>query len=100
MLPDAEVLTVINNILVKLEIGDFTLKVNSRKLLDAMVELSGAPKSKFNQICSAIDKLDKLPWADVKRELVKDKGLDEDVADKLGKFVEYKGIYKYFFIGF
>ena len=60
MIPDAEVLAVLNEILTELDIGKFTIKVNSRKLLDAMVELSGAPKEKFKQICSAIDKLDKV----------------------------------------
>jgi histidyl-tRNA synthetase len=35
-----------------------------------MVELSGAPKEKFKAICSAIDKLDKEPWSEVRRELV------------------------------
>lgn len=60
MLPDAEVVKVIDEILRDLKIGAFVIKVNNRKLLDAMVELSGAPKQKFKQICSAIDKLDKV----------------------------------------
>jgi hypothetical protein len=60
MLPDAEVVKVIDEILRNLKIGPFVIKVNNRKLLDAMVELSGAPKQKFKQICSAIDKLDKV----------------------------------------
>jgi len=41
-----------------------------------MVELSGAPKDKFKQICSAIDKLDKETWETVERELIEDKGLN------------------------
>ena len=60
MIPDAEVIKVIDEILSGLEIGKFVIKVNNRKLLDAIVELSGAPKQKFKQICSAIDKLDKV----------------------------------------
>lgn len=59
MLPDAEVIKVLDEILTNLCLGEFVIKVNSRKLLDAMVELSGAPKQKFKQICSSIDKLDK-----------------------------------------
>ena len=48
MLPDAEVIQVVHCILKELELGStFTIKVNSRKILDAMVDLSGAPKSKF-----------------------------------------------------
>lgn len=41
-------------------VGDFFIKVSNRKLLDAMVELSQAPKEKFKAICSSIDKLDKV----------------------------------------
>ncbi len=31
------------------------------------------------------------PWSEVRRELIEDKGLTADMADKLGIFVEYKG---------
>ena len=70
MLPDAEVLTVVADILKNLEIGSFIIKVNHRKFLDAMVELSGCEKRKFKTICSSIDKLDKEPWEKVKQELI------------------------------
>jgi len=60
MLPDADVLTCIAEILRDLEIGDFTIKLNNRKLLEAMIEISGAPASKFKTICSSLDKLDKV----------------------------------------
>jgi histidyl-tRNA synthetase len=40
---------------------------------------------------SAIDKLDKLPWADVKSEMVDVKGLAPEVADKIGRFVQLSG---------
>ena len=59
-MPDAEVLKVMDEILRELDLGKFIIKVNNRKLLDAIVELSGAPKQKFKPICSAIDKLDKV----------------------------------------
>lgn len=44
MIPDAEVLKVIDEILTELELSQFTIKVNNRKLLDAMIEISGSPK--------------------------------------------------------
>jgi histidyl-tRNA synthetase len=34
------------------------------------------PSQKFRAICSAIDKLDKETWEDVKDEMVSQKGLD------------------------
>lgn len=92
MIPDAEIIKVVNDILEALQLGSpFTIKVNSRKILDAMIEIAGAPKSKFKTICSSIDKLDKETWEDVKRELIEDKGLSLEIVDKLGEFVTYKG---------
>ena len=70
MIPDAEVLTVVCEILSALDIGQFTVKVNHRKFLDAMVDLAGCEKRKFKSICSSIDKLDKEPWEKVKQELI------------------------------
>jgi histidyl-tRNA synthetase len=72
MIPDADVLTVVCQILTTLDLGNFVIKVNNRKLLDAMVELAGCEKRKFKTICSSIDKLDKEPWeGKVKPELIK-----------------------------
>lgn len=36
------------------------VKLNHRKLLDAMLDICGVPAEKFRPICSAIDKLDKV----------------------------------------
>lgn len=91
MLPDAEVLTVVADILKNLEIGSFIIKVNHRKFLDAMVELSGCEKRKFKTICSSIDKLDKEPWEKVKQELIQQKGLTEEMTNNLYKFVVLTG---------
>ena len=33
-----------------------------------------------------------MPWADVKKEMTVDKGLDEAVADKIGEYVGLKGM--------
>ena len=42
-------------------------------------------------ICSAIDKLDKAPWEDVRDEMVDEKGLPEDEADRIGQYVVLSG---------
>ena len=91
MVPDSECLCVASEILSSLPIGDFGIKVNHRRLLDAILDLSGVPADKFRTICSAVDKLDKEPWSEVRREMVEDKGLAPDVADKIGVFVVQKG---------
>jgi hypothetical protein len=32
-----------------------------------------------------------MPWADVKKEMTSEKGLSEEVADKIGQYVGLKG---------
>jgi histidyl-tRNA synthetase len=91
MVPDSECLAVACEILDALPIGDFGIKLNHRRLLDAILDLCGVPAEKFRTICSAVDKLDKEPWGEVRREMVEDKGLTGDVADRIGEFVVLKG---------
>lgn len=35
----------------------------------------------------------KSPWAEVKKEMTEEKGLDPAVADKIGEYVKHKGKY-------
>ncbi|KAI2504569.1 Anticodon binding of tRNA [Fragilaria crotonensis] len=91
MVPDSECLCVACDILDALPIGDFAIKLNHRRLLDAILDICGVPAEKFRTICSAVDKLDKEPWEEVKREMVEDKGLKPEVADQIGTFVLQKG---------
>lgn len=91
MVPDSECLCVACEILDSLPIGDFAIKLNHRCLLDAILDLCGVPADKFRTICSAVDKLDKEEWPVVKREMVEEKGLQSEVADKIGEFVLNKG---------
>ncbi|BFZ61999.1 Cytoplasmic and mitochondrial histidine tRNA synthetase [Saitoella coloradoensis] len=91
MVPDAEVLRILVEVLTALDIGKFTIKLNHRKILDGMFETCGVPAEKIRTISSAVDKLDKMPWEDVKKEMVQEKGLDEAVADRIGEYVQLKG---------
>ncbi|XP_053690901.1 histidine--tRNA ligase isoform X2 [Sabethes cyaneus] len=91
MLPDAECVKVVVEILSSLDIGEFVVKLNHRKLLDGMFEACGVPADKFRTICSSVDKLDKSPWEEVRREMIAEKGLDASVADRIGEFVRLSG---------
>ncbi|PVU93918.1 hypothetical protein BB561_002943 [Smittium simulii] len=91
MLPDVEIVSVANEVLTTLDIGEFIIKVNHRKVLDGIFDICGVPEDKIRQISSAIDKLDKLPWEDVYKEMTVDKGLDPKSADKIGTFVKLNG---------
>ncbi|KAI9720076.1 MAG: Cytoplasmic and mitochondrial histidine tRNA synthetase [Candelaria pacifica] len=92
MLPDAEILRITSEIFMGLGWeGKYTIKVNHRKLLDGIFEICGVPQDKIRAISSAVDKLDKSPWSEVRREMTEEKGLEPAVADDIGKFVIRKG---------
>lgn len=92
MLPDAEILRIACEIFDDLGWkGQYTIKLNHRKILDGIFSVCGVPKDKLRTISSAVDKLDKSPWEEVYREMTEDKGLDPAVAEKIGKYVVNKG---------
>ncbi|KAK9085058.1 hypothetical protein Sjap_025469 [Stephania japonica] len=89
--PDFEVVKILTELLDELDIGDYEIKLNHRKLLDGMLEICGVSAEKFRTICSSIDKLDKQSFAEVKKEMVEEKGLTVEIADKIGTFVKKRG---------
>jgi histidyl-tRNA synthetase len=92
MIPDAEVLRIASEVFEKLGWkGQFTIKINHRKILDGVFKVCGVPEAKIRSISSAVDKLDKSPWSEVRREMVEDKGLEGEVADKIEMYVCQKG---------
>ncbi|PKU77825.1 Histidine--tRNA ligase [Dendrobium catenatum] len=88
---DFEVLKVLTELLDELNIGDYEIKLNHRKLLDGMLEICGVSSEKFRTVCSSIDKLDKQSFEQVKKELVEEKGLAVETAEKIGTFVKKRG---------
>lgn len=90
MIPDAETLCVIVEVFEALDL-DITIKLNHRKILDGLFAVAGVPADKIRSISSAVDKLDKMAWPDVKKEMVEEKGLGEDVADRIGQYVRHSG---------
>ncbi len=89
MILDAEVLKVVVEILTQLSIGGFDIKINHRKLLDAVIQVSGIPKDKFKSVFSFIDQLDKEEWKVVKEEIIQ-KEISEEKDEKLWSFAQMK----------
>lgn len=100
MVPDAEVLVVMMQMFDALAaqsefhaktIGSYRIKVSNRAILDAIFRVCGVPDEKLRTICSAVDKLDKETWDNVRKEMVVEKGLAEEAADRIGEFVKMSG---------
>lgn len=92
MLPDAEIVRIITEVFDGLGWnGSYTVKLNHRKILDGIFQVCGVPEDKIRTISSAVDKLDKLAWEEVRKEMVEEKGLDGTIADNIGAYVVRKG---------
>ncbi|NXW54607.1 SYHC protein, partial [Eurystomus gularis] len=91
MLPDAECVKITHEILSDLQLGDFLIKVNDRRILNGVFAVCGIPDSKFIPTCSSMDKLDKIPWEEVRSEMVGEKGLSPEAADRIGEYVQLHG---------
>ncbi|KAJ2315769.1 Cytoplasmic and mitochondrial histidine tRNA synthetase [Coemansia sp. RSA 2702] len=91
MVADAECVRVAVEVLSRLDVGSFVVKVNHRMILDAVFAAAGVAPDHVRAISSAVDKLDKLPWAEVRREMTEDKGLAGAVADRIGAYVQLRG---------
>ena len=59
------------------------LKINSRKVLAAVLNAAGVPSEKFAETCVIIDKLDKIGADAVKKDLAKLVGLSPEVSDTI-----------------
>lgn len=91
MIPDVECIRIVSEALQALDLGPYLIKVNHRFLLDGIFAACGVPQNKFRTICSTVDKLDKSPWEEVRKEMIDEKGLEEHIADKIGKYVSQSG---------
>lgn len=60
MLPDSECVKIMADILERMDVGDYEIKLNHRRLLDGMFQVCGVEQSKIRCVSSSIDKLDKV----------------------------------------
>jgi len=66
---DAEIIACINEALQSLGIKDVVIRINNRKILDALLQNSGIPKNKILDAMRIIDKLEKIGEPKVREEL-------------------------------
>ena len=70
MVVEAELISVVCEILQKLGFKDFTIRINHRNILGGMMEMAKIPNEKRPQTLVIIDKLDKIGLNGIKKELL------------------------------
>ncbi|MHB1004416.1 MAG: histidine--tRNA ligase [Chloroflexota bacterium] len=82
VLADAEAVNVIYVALHRLGFDRFVVKINNRKILEALAQYSGVPAAEAGGIYRAIDKIDKIGREAVEREL-REEGLTPEISGRL-----------------
>lgn len=83
MLIDAEMVAIAYEVLKTLGFTTFVIKINNRKILNGITQYAGLAADMTQEVCRSIDKLDKMPWGEVKKEL-EEKQLPYSAIQKLG----------------
>jgi len=86
---EAEIVLMLQEVLTKLGINEFAIKINNRKILSGIAEVSGAT-GKEAEICVAIDKLDKIGEEGVVKELL-EKDISKNVIEKILPIIKMEG---------
>ncbi len=79
---ETELITVTAKALQKLDIGDFTVKINDRQILNCVLKSCGFTDEQLASVCISFDKLDKVGTDGVIAELT-EKGFADEAVKKL-----------------
>ena len=86
---DAEIVSVIFSTFKALDIGEFKIMINNRKLLNGYFEYLQI--SNTVEALRIVDKIDKIGRENVKKELISEIGVGEETADELLAFINISG---------
>jgi len=89
LLFEVEFVQIFDEVLSTLKLPDFTIKINNRKILSGIAEVSGE-SDRLVDITVAIDKLDKIGKQGVVKELI-DRGISEEAIKKIEPLFELRG---------
>jgi histidyl-tRNA synthetase len=90
MVPEAECLRIVDEIINVLNFGEFEIRNNHRLLLEAMFGACGIKDADFKTVCSSVNMLDKAPLDEVTAELINKKKNDKDAVGKLERYVRLR----------
>lgn len=94
LVADAEVISCVASIMRALKVGEFIIRINSRKILNALPEVADYDSSKNPEVIRILDKLEKIGWEGVKKELQENENtnLNDQVCSKINEFLSIKDL--------
>lgn len=88
VLADATIIQMIEATLIALGIDRFKIRVNNRRILDAMLNAAGVPDDRHIPALRALDKLEKIGRAEVLDEMTVQHDITLEAADRLLEFAD------------
>ncbi|XP_068885329.1 histidine--tRNA ligase, cytoplasmic-like isoform X2 [Aphelocoma coerulescens] len=89
MIPDAECLKIVHEILSDLQLGDFIIKLGAGEKARGNANSCSFPHTGTKGMTS--EGASKVPWEEVRSEMVGEKGLSPEAADRIGEYVQLHG---------
>jgi len=83
---EAEVILVVSEILSNLGFKEFTVRINDRRLLKALMKAVKVPSTLYDKVLITIDKMDKIGLEGIKKELAA-RGLNDNTIQELIKTI-------------
>ncbi len=83
---DAEIIAIIYNIFTKLNFKKFSIKINSRSVLNNLLTSAGIEKDK-NSVLQTLDKIQKIGQDGVQKELI-NKGIPQPQIDSIFEYIK------------
>ena len=90
MLADADVVSVVVESLEAIGINQFTVRINHRKLLEAVAQYAGVDPDRAGGVYRSVDKLDKIGPDGVTEELIQN-GVTPESAGRIVDLVQFRG---------
>jgi histidyl-tRNA synthetase len=88
MIVEAELCAAVSEILERLGFDDFTIRINHREILFALLRSSGVPEEKHFDALIALDKIDKIGRIGVEKELA-ERGISDTANKRLITAMEF-----------
>lgn len=90
LLYDAQMPAIITEIFEAINIGDFVIRINNRKILTGFFQSVGVAENQIKACISIIDNLEKIGETKVKQELEKE-GISSEQTEKIIEFIKIDG---------
>ncbi|MFM5983538.1 MAG: histidine--tRNA ligase [Sphaerospermopsis kisseleviana] len=90
LLYDAQMPAIITEIFEAINIGDFVIRINNRKILTGFFQSVGVAENQIKACIAIIDNLEKIGETKVKQELEKE-GISSEQTEKIIEFIKIDG---------